>query len=136
MKLLPVAAIAVLAGCVAGLSAAVVWIMLGIPSRVTDIFDFRSAKVCGWALLAGAVLGSLLPLGGLSAHLGQAFGMAAMLLGGCMTGMLSSALTEVLNVLPQFLYRLRLTEAASIICWAMAAGKAAGAFVASYWSLW
>lgn len=50
--------------------------------------------------------------------------------------MLASALAEAADVLPQLMHRLRLTRAAVPLCWALALGKAAGAFAASYWTLW
>lgn len=125
-----------LSGCTTGLAAAVVWLLLNLPSRVMDVFAFHGPRRCGWALALGMALGAFAPMAGVSAPLGQAAGAAALLLGGGMTGMLASALAEAADVLPQLMHRLRLTRAAVPMCWALALGKAAGAFAASYWTLW
>lgn len=77
-----------------------------------------------------------MPLVRASLAMGQAFGVLAMLLGGIMTGMMASALAEVADVTPRFLSRFDLVRAAPAVCWSMAAGKAVGAFWATYWRLW
>ena len=73
-----------LSGCTTGLAAAVVWLLLNLPSRVMDVFAFHGPRRCGWALALGMALGAFAPMAGVSAPLGQAAGAAALLLGGAM----------------------------------------------------
>lgn len=48
-----------LSGCTTGLAAAVVWLLLNLPSRVMDVFAFHGPRRCGWALALGMALGAL-----------------------------------------------------------------------------
>jgi len=129
-------ALPMLSGITVGLGSAVVWIVLDIPSRVMDIFSFESPKLAGWSLLLGAVFSSAALLAGITLAAGPPLGIAAMLLGGAMTGMLSSALAEVAEVMPRFFTGFRLTHQVKTLVLAMALGKASGAFVASFFRLW
>lgn len=123
-------------GATVGAVAGVAWVVVGIPMRVMDVFAVRGEKLAGAALLMGLALGTLLPFAGWSLKVGQIAAAFALLLGGTLTGMLSSALAEALDLLPAILGRAGLWTALTPICWSMAAGKAAGAFVASMFVLW
>jgi hypothetical protein len=52
------------------------------------------------------------------------------LISGIFVGMLASALTEVLNVIPALFDRLRITTDMRLAAWALCLGKALGALIA------
>ena len=116
-------------GLVLGLCAAPLWMVLKLPMRVSDILDAGSTTLCAFALTAGAMLGCL--TGALSLPpLGPLPGVAGLLLGGVFTGMLASALTEVLNVIPALFDRLSITSDMRLAAWALCLGKMLGALYA------
>ena len=110
-------------GLTVGICAAPLWMMLQLPMRLTDILEIRAdMRLCGLALALGATLGTLR----FSGFLPDAFGMAAMALGGLFVGMLASALAEAVEVVPVFFDRLSVTTDLRYAAAAMAIGKTAG----------
>ena len=110
-----------------GLCVAPLWMMLQLPMRVSDVFDAgTNMRVYAVALTLGATMGTFHD----SVFLPQALGVAAMALGGVFVGMLASALTEVLEVVPALFDRLSITADMRIAAAAMAVGKTAGAVLA------
>lgn len=124
------ALLAVTAGAIVGLCSAALYTVLQLPLRVMHACGAPMKRgLAAWALALGIAGGAL--MGGMrwSLHLPQAFFLAAMLLAGLFTGALAAALSEILDVLPYALDRLRLGRAVTPLLWALALGKAAGAFL-------
>ena len=107
--------------CVA-LPNAIFWQVLGIPARTMHLFGLKRTRACALAMTAGAGFGALATLTDASLYAGLAAGSAMMLLCG---------LSEMLELLPCLVYRLRLRRDARALCVAFALGKAAGAYFAS-----
>ncbi len=119
--------IGLLGGGTMGLCVAPLWMMLQLPMRADDIFDAGgNMRVYAVALTFGATLGTFHS----SLYLAQALGVAAMALGGMFVGMLASALTEALEVVPALFDRLSITADMRYAAAAMAIGKTAGAVLA------
>lgn len=118
----------VFSGLVLGLCVAPLWMVLKLPMRISDILDAGSMTFCAVALTLGAMLGCL--TGVLSLPLSPVPGIAGLLLGGIFTGMLASALTEVLNVIPVLFDRLSITSDMRLAAWALCLGKMIGALIA------
>ena len=116
-----------LGGGTMGLCVAPLWMMLQLPMRVSDIFHAGSGmRVYALALTLGATLGTFHA----SIGLPQALGFCAMALGGMFVGMLASALTEALEVVPALFDRLSVTADMRYAAAAMALGKTVGAVLA------
>jgi len=124
------ALLGLIAGGVVGLASCALWLALKLPMRVMDMLDAGSARQCGWAIALGTAGGALMECMGWSLWQGQWLLMAFMLLAGGFVGMVASALTEVLDVLPPCLDRAGLGERMRAMAWALALGKAAGALLA------
>ena len=118
----------VFSGLVLGLCVAPLWMVLKLPMRISDILDAGSMTFCAIALTSGAMLGCL--TGVLSLPLSPVPGIAGLLLGGVFTGMLASALTEVLNVIPVLFDRLSITSDMRLAAWVLCLGKMIGALIA------
>ena len=118
----------VFSGLVLGLCVAPLWMVLKLPMRISDILDAGSMTFCAVALTLGAMLGCL--TGVLSLPLSPVPGIAGLLLGGIFTGMLASALTEVLNVIPVLFDRLSITSDMRLAAWVLCLGKMIGALIA------
>jgi stage V sporulation protein AB len=125
------AALAVVAGAMVGLASCALWLTLKLPMRVMDVFDAGSARLCGWAIVLGSVSGTLGEFMGWTLAQGAWLLVAFMLLAGVFVGMVASALTETLNVLPQCFERLGLGDRLKLLAWALALGKAIGALIAT-----
>ena len=94
--------------------------------RAPCIFSASSAPApARWAMTAGAGFGALATLTDASLYAGLAAGSAMMLLCGLATGAIAAALSEMLELLPCLVYRLRLRRDARALCVAFALGKAA-----------
>ena len=116
-----------LGGATLGLCVAPLWMMLQIPMRVSDIFESSaSMRIYASALAVGAALGALHGSGCLP----DAAAVVTMALGGMFVGMLASALTEALEVVPTLFDRLSVTADMRFAAAAMAIGKTAGALLA------
>lgn len=115
-------------GTVLGLCVAPLWMVLKLPMRVSDILDAGSMTQCAVALTLGAMLGCMTSLYRLP--LGTMTGCAGLLISGIFVGMLASALTEVLNLIPALFDRLRITTDMRLAAWALCLGKALGALIA------
>ncbi len=119
--------IGLLSGGTMGLCVAPLWMMLQLPMRISDVFDASGdMRVYAVALTLGATLGTFHS----SAYFPQAAGILALGLGGVFVGMLASALTEALEVVPALFDRLSVTADMRYAAAAMAIGKTAGAVLA------
>ena len=112
-------------GTVLGLCAAPLWVALKLPMRVSDLLDAGSARTCAAALTLGAMAGTLSMYSTLM--LTDAAGVLGILADGVFVGMLASALTEVLNVIPALFDRLSITTDMRVAGWALTIGKMLGA---------
>lgn len=120
-------AIGLMGGATLGLCVAPLWMMLQIPMRVSDIFESSTdMRIYAAALTIGATLGTLRLSGGLP----DAAAVTVMVLGGVFVGMLASALTEALEVVPSLFDRLSVTADMRFAAASMAIGKTAGAIIA------
>lgn len=117
--------LSLLSGGVTALCIASVWSALQLPSRVMDMLELESARLCALALCLGCMLASSGPVFGLP----QAAAAAFFLFAGAFVGMLASALTEVLEVVPMLFDRLSITADMRVAAVAMALGKMAGAYI-------
>ena len=119
--------IGLVGGAALGLCAAPLWMMLQLPARVSDIFESSTdMRIYALALAIGSTLGTLRGNGALP----DACAVTTMALGGVFVGMLASALTEALEVIPTLFDRLSVTADMRYAAAAMAIGKAAGAVLA------
>ena len=119
--------IGLLGGATLGLCVAPLWVMLQLPMRVSDIFDGSTdMRLYALALAIGSTLGTMHGSG----ILPDACAVAVMALGGLFVGMLASALTEALEVIPSLFDRLSVTADMRFAAAAMAVGKTAGAILA------
>lgn len=118
-------------GLAAALPAAVFWTVLGIPTRLMQLFHLRRTKACAWALTFGAVFGAFVTLARPSLGGGQAAGGALLLACGFVTGMIAASLSEMLELLPRLIFQFRLRRGTRALCLSFALGKAAGALLAS-----
>ena len=119
--------IGLLGGATLGLCVAPLWMMLHLPMRLSDILhSSTNMRIYALALAVGSTLGTLHGSGALP----DAFAVAAMMLGGVFVGMLASALTEALEVIPSLFDRLSVTADMRYAAAAMAIGKTAGAILA------
>lgn len=125
------AAAAAFCGLAASLPNAIFWMLLGIPVRLMYLFSARSALAAALALSLGAAAGALATLLHAALPFGQLCGGAAMLLCGLATGMIAAALSEMAELLPSLVWRLRLRRGTSALVFSFAAGKMLGAFLAS-----
>lgn len=125
------ALLALIAGGTVGLASCAFWLALKLPMRVMDILGAGSTRLCGWAVVLGTAGGALMQCMGWS--LKQGFWLLAvfLLLAGGFVGMVASALTETLDVLPQCFDRAGLGDRLRTLAWALALGKAAGALFAT-----
>ncbi len=125
------ALLALIAGMGVGLASCAFWLALKLPMRVMDICDAGGTRLCGWAIALGAGGGALMEGMGWTLAQGAWLLGAFMLLAGAFVGMVASALTETLDVLPQLFDRIGLGEDLRILAWALALGKVAGAVLAA-----
>lgn len=121
---------ALIAGMTVGLASCALWLALKVPMRVMDIFDAGSTRLCGWAIALGAMGSTLMQGMDWTLARGGWLLTAFLLLAGMFVGMVASALTETLEVLPQCFDRLGLGEDLRVLAWALALGKATGALAA------
>ena len=121
----------ILVGLVAGMTMSVavscVWAVLLLPARVQDVLQAGSPRLFGYAFLIGMVATALGNGTGFTLRLPQALGSAGLLLGGAFVGMLASALSEILEVVPVLLRRCRITDESKGVRWVMLIGKVLGA---------
>ena len=117
-------------GLVTGVCAAPVWVMLSLPMRITDAVRGGNMKMCAVALTFGAALPGVMSYCSLSLGLWTAwFGL---LMGGVFVGMLASALTEVLEVIPVMYDRMNIASDLKYAAIALMLGKSIGALAASF----
>ena len=115
-------------GIVAGVCAAPIWVMLALPMRITDILQGGSMKMCALALTAGAAAAGMTPvvLPG-----GWGLALVGLLFAGVFVGMLASALTEALEVIPVLYERLHIASDLRWAALALMLGKGIGALIAT-----
>lgn len=116
-------------GATLGICVAPLWMMLSLPMRVTDVMDAGTMPMCAWALTLGAILAALEPI---SLHLGVIAGLFGQLAGGIFVGMLASALTEALEVIPALYNRLHISKSMRGAALALMLGKSCGALLAGF----
>ena len=125
--MIPAILIGLMGGGAMGLCVAPLWMVLQLPMRTDDIFSASgNMRVYAVALTLGATLGTFHS----SLYLPQALGVLALTLGGMFVGMMASALTEALEVVPTLFDRLSITADMRYAAAAMAIGKTAGAMLA------
>lgn len=117
-------------GLVTGACAAPVWVMLSLPVRVTDMVHGGSMRMCAAALMLGAALPILASCGSL--HLGLGMAWVGLLLGGVFVGMLASALTEAMEVIPVMYDRMNIASDLKYAAIALMLGKGMGALLAPF----
>jgi len=125
------ALLALIAGGVVGLASCALWLALKLPMRVMDILDGGSACLCGWAIALGTASGALADCMGWTVAQGTWLLAIFLLLAGGFVGMVASALTEILDVLPQCFDRIGLGDHLRALAWALVLGKATGALLAT-----
>ncbi len=118
------------AGTTVGLASCAFWLALKLPMRIMDIFDAGSVRVCGWAITAGLTVGALISTVPGNLGLGGWVNTVWWMLSGAFVGMVASALTETLDVLPQCLDRMGMGRYINALAWALVSGKALGALLA------
>ena len=116
-------------GVVAGVCAAPVWVMLSLPMRLTDTLGGGSMALCATALMLGAAVPGIVPL---YIPLGVPLAVLGLLCGGIFVGMLASALTEALEVIPVLYEQLQIASDMRWAALALLLGKGVGAFAASW----
>ena len=126
--------LALIAGGVVGLASCALWLALKLPMRVMDILDGGSARLCGWAIALGTAGGALADCVGWTVAQGTWLLVVFLLLAGGFVGMVASALTEILDVLPQCFDRIGLGDHLRALAWALVLGKATGALLATAFS--
>ena len=102
--------------------------MLSLPMRITDIVHGGSMKMCALALTAGAAFAGMAPI---HFHGGMALAVIGLLFAGIFVGMLASALTEALEVIPVLYERLQIASDLRYAAVALMLGKGIGALCAS-----
>ncbi len=121
--------LASVAGWMVGLCSAALYTVLKLPMRVMHVCGTSGGRIESWALALGITGATLLSSMRWSLHLPGAFFALSMLCAGLFTGALAAALSEILDVLPYTVDRLHLGSAITWLLWALAIGKAAGAFL-------
>ena len=115
-------------GVTVGVCAAPLWMMLQLPTRLTDILDVKAdMRLCGFALAIGAAVGTIR----MSGFFPEFFGALAMAVGGMFVGMLASALAEAVEVVPVFFDRLSIAVDMRCAAAALAIGKTLGVILAA-----
>jgi len=123
--------LALIAGGMVGLASCALWLALKLPMRVMDILNAGTTRQCGWAIMLGTTGGALMDCMGWTVAQGTWLLLVFMLLAGGFVGMLASALSETLDVLPQCFERTGLGGHLRALAWALALGRAAGALLAT-----
>ena len=124
------ALIAFVSGAAMSVAVSGVWVALHIPARLQERFRLWSSWPMTFALCGGLILAALGVMEGFTIGLPLWTGGAAMMLGGMFVGMLSSALGEILSVVPVLAQRLQLADKPFGYRLAMIAGKGLGAVLA------
>ncbi len=119
-------------GIIVGGSIIAFLTVLGVVSRLTHITStYDYTFVLGWVILLGAATGCIISIFTYTAHLPQivsaGFGMGM----GIFVGLLASALTEVIDVIPISVDRMNVTDYVHVLIIALAFGKVIGSLI--YW---
>ncbi|WP_353892333.1 stage V sporulation protein AB [Proteinivorax hydrogeniformans] len=125
--------IGIASGVIVGTSLAAFLAVLDVIPRVAQLLRIRQKIILETAITFGAVLGTLVTVLDIEMWLP---GFSAIFLGalmGIFVGMLTAALTEVLNVLPIIALRLGLINYVRILLVALILGKTLGSLL--YWLL-
>ncbi len=123
--------IGLLSGITIGIGIASIFMTLSIPMRLCEVFHLSAIRTAAWVLFLGIFASALTTIDKLpKLTLGVYTGSAAMLFGGIFVGVMASALSEMLDVVPPILARAGVIKHSRIIITVLALGKAIGAFVA------
>ena len=102
--------------------------VLGVIPRLTQLSKtMKMIHHYEWAVVIGALTGVLASLRDPTLHISPFFLIPLGITGGIFFGMLAAALTEVLNVLPILVKRIRLDGQIIILIMAIVFGKIFGA---------
>ncbi|MDD2647987.1 MAG: stage V sporulation protein AB [Eubacteriales bacterium] len=123
--------IGLLSGVTIGVGIASIFMTMSIPMRLCEVFHLGAIKTTAWVLFIGIFASAVTTIEGMpKLPLGAIAGSAAMLFGGAFVGILASALSEMLDVVPPVLARIGVVRHSRIIITVLALGKSIGAFVA------
>ena len=110
-----------------GVAVSCVWTVLLLPSRVQDVLQAGSPRLFGYAFFIGMTLTAMGNGIGFTLQLPELLGSMGILLGGAFVGMIASALSEILEVVPVLLRRCNITNESKGVRWVMLIGKVLGA---------
>lgn len=132
MKSILLALIAFGGGVTVGSAAAAFLALLEVIPRLMQISDTRNhIKTYQYTLTFGFVLFTILDLSSLHLNLNKYIAIPTGFLYGTFIGILSSALAEVLNVIPVLAKKLKLRDHLTYIIYTLMAGKVLGSIF--YW---
>ncbi|MEW6724342.1 MAG: stage V sporulation protein AB [Bacillota bacterium] len=119
-------------GAVVGTALVAFVTILDIVPRLAQATNTRPLlNLYQWSLVIGATVGATIPLQTMTLHGPVVLAAGVGLVAGTFFGLITSAVAEVLNVLPILGRRLRMTSYISLFVWALLLGKALGSLV--YW---
>lgn len=108
--------------------------ILQIVPRLTQITNTREKiNLYQFTIVISFILSILVYFGDFSLHLPQILTVPIGLICGIFVGLFSSALAEVLNVIPVLSKKLKVKDSLKLIIWSLMGGKVAGALI--YWLL-
>src|SRR4051812_6027152 len=101
--------------------------VLGIIPRITQLTKtMKMIQMYEWGVVLGAVVGTLLMLQDIDLHLSPLVLIVFGLAGGIFVGMMTAALTEVLNVWPILAKRIGVDDKIIFLLMALVFGKIVG----------
>ncbi|EKN69666.1 stage V sporulation protein AB [Neobacillus bataviensis LMG 21833] len=128
IKILAVLFIGLASGLAVGSGFVAFLTVLGVIPRLTQLSKtMKMIQQYEWSVVFGALTGVAASLRDPTLHISSYFLIPLGLTGGIFFGMLAAALTEVLNVLPILVKRIRLDGQIIILIMAIVFGKIFGA---------
>lgn len=101
--------------------------VLGIIPRLTQLTKtMKMIQLYEWAIVLGAIVGTIVILQDIHLHLSPFLLLIFGLLGGVFVGMMTAALTEVLNVWPILAKRIGVEDKITFLLMALVFGKIIG----------
>ena len=101
--------------------------VLGIIPRLTQLTKtMKMIQLYEWAIVLGAIVGTIVMLQDIHLHLSPFLLLIFGLLGGVFVGMMTAALTEVLNVWPILAKRIGVEDKITFLLMALVFGKIIG----------
>ncbi|MBZ2173635.1 stage V sporulation protein AB [Schnuerera sp. xch1] len=135
MKLIVLALIGLSAGITIGSAVAAFLTLLDFIPRVVQITKTKKfIKIYQHSFTLGAVIFSFLYFSNFSVRLNRIFGVLASLIIGMFIGLFSSALAEVLNVIPVFAKKFKIKHKLGFIIFSLLIGKTLGSLF--YWLIY